>query len=78
MKTAVSIPDPVFDAAERLARRLRTSRSRLYARALAEFIARNDPDQVTRSYDRVMDAVGEDVDGFVGAASSRRLRQVEW
>ena len=37
MKTAVTIPDPVFDAAEKLAKQLGVSRSELYARALAEF-----------------------------------------
>ena len=45
MKTAVSIPDDVFEDAERLASRLRTSRSQLYARALAEFVARHDDDR---------------------------------
>ena len=34
MKTAVSIPDHVFDAAERLAEKLGISRSELYQRAL--------------------------------------------
>ena len=37
MKIAVSIPDPVFKAAERLAKRLGVSRSELYARAIDEF-----------------------------------------
>jgi metal-responsive CopG/Arc/MetJ family transcriptional regulator len=36
MKTAISIPDDVFAAAERLARRLKKSRSELYSRALRE------------------------------------------
>jgi mRNA-degrading endonuclease toxin of MazEF toxin-antitoxin module len=33
VKTAISIPDPLFDAAERLAKRLRIARSQLYCRA---------------------------------------------
>lgn len=32
MKTAISIPDPIFEAAEGFARRLGMSRSELYAR----------------------------------------------
>jgi predicted transcriptional regulator len=40
MKTAVSIPDDVFEDAERLASRLHTSRSQFSARALADFVAR--------------------------------------
>ena len=42
MKTAISIPDPLFERADALARRLRVSRSELYARAVAIFVAEND------------------------------------
>ena len=38
MKIAISVPDPVFDAAERLARELKKSRSQLYAEAVAEYV----------------------------------------
>lgn len=38
MKTAVSIPERIFEAAERLARHLGVSRSELYATAIAEFL----------------------------------------
>jgi metal-responsive CopG/Arc/MetJ family transcriptional regulator len=38
MKTAVSLPDELFRVAEATARRLRVSRSELYARAIAEFL----------------------------------------
>src|SRR2546427_1080786 len=39
MKTAVSIPDPLFEAAERLARRRGVRRSQLYAEALKRLVA---------------------------------------
>ena len=38
MKTAISIPDPLFEAAEILARRLGISRSQLYSKAIDAFI----------------------------------------
>ncbi len=38
VKAAVSIPEPVFKEAEKLARRMKVSRSRLYSMALASFI----------------------------------------
>jgi metal-responsive CopG/Arc/MetJ family transcriptional regulator len=41
MKTAVSIPDEVYQGAERLARRTKKSRSRLYGDALKEYLARH-------------------------------------
>ena len=38
MKVAISLPDPVFRAAETLARKLRKARSQLYAEAIAEYV----------------------------------------
>jgi len=79
MKTAVSIPDNVFQDAERLADRLQTSRSQLYARALSEFVARHDDDRVTASINKVVDEIAaEDVDGFSREAANQTLRRVEW
>ncbi len=41
MKTAISIPDRLFEAAERLARRLGMSRSELYTKAVSQFVVAN-------------------------------------
>ncbi len=78
MKAAVSIPDDVFEAGERLARRLHTSRSQLYARALADFVAQHDEDEVTAGMNRALDEVGSEVDEFTRRAADRTLRRVEW
>ena len=78
MKTAVSIPDDVFEDAERLASRLRTSRSQLYARALAEFVARHDDDRVTSLMDQAVREAGGEADAFVRAAAQQSLQRVEW
>lgn len=58
MKTAVSIPDEVFERAERLARRVRQTRSEVFSRALREYVARHAPDEVTETMDRVCAEVG--------------------
>jgi predicted transcriptional regulator len=78
MKTAISLPDEVFAQAERLARRLRKSRSELYRDALAEFVARHDPDAVTAAMDRVAELVDTRPDGFAAAAARRTLERTEW
>ena len=78
MKTAVSIPDEIFENAERLARQLQTSRSQLYARAVAEFVARHDSDQVTAAMNKVVDEVGTNIDDFTREAAHQALRRVEW
>lgn len=78
MKTAVSIPDDVFEDAERLATRLGTSRSQLYARALAEFVARHDDDRVTALMDQAVREAGVEADTFLQAAARQSFRRVEW
>jgi len=47
MKTAVSLPDEIFRQAEATAKKLRVSRSRLYATALSEYLDRYSPESVT-------------------------------
>ncbi|MFM7831289.1 MAG: ribbon-helix-helix domain-containing protein, partial [Planctomycetaceae bacterium] len=60
MKTAISIPDHLFNDAERLIARFKTSRSELYSRAIAEFVARHDEDAVTQALDKVVCNVNAD------------------
>ncbi len=78
MKTAVSLPDEVFRGAERLARRLKKSRSELYREALRDYVARHDPDAITKAMNRVVDAVGATPDAFVSAAARHALERTEW
>jgi predicted transcriptional regulator len=78
MKTAVSVPDEMFDDAERLAKRLKISRSELYQRALGEFVARHADDSVTEALDRVCDTIATESDAFVAKAARRTLKRVEW
>jgi metal-responsive CopG/Arc/MetJ family transcriptional regulator len=78
MKTAVSIPDEVFEEAERLARRMKRSRSEIFSRAVAEYVARHSPDHVTEAMDRVVADIGECEDAFAVTAGHRRLSRADW
>jgi hypothetical protein len=78
MKTAVSVPDDVFHAAERHARRVRKSRSQVYAEALAEYLTRHAPDEITEAMNQVVDELDGEVDAFVVAAARRTLARTEW
>jgi metal-responsive CopG/Arc/MetJ family transcriptional regulator len=78
MKTAVSIPDEVFQGAEQLARRSRKSRSRLYSDALREYVARHASDEVTEAMNRVCSELGDAPDPFVRAAARRVLERTQW
>ncbi len=79
MKTAVSLPDRVYREAEGYAKRARKSRSQLYAEALAEYLTRHAPDEVTEAMNAVVDELGQALpDSFVKQAGRRVLRSVEW
>ncbi len=53
MKVAVSIPDAIFEAAERLAKERRIPRSQVFAEALEEYVAHHRPEAVTEKLDAV-------------------------
>ena len=78
MKTAISLPDAVFRAAERQAKRSRKSRSQLYADALVEYLNRHAPDEVTEAMNVVVDQLCEPHDPFVLVAARSVLERVEW
>jgi predicted transcriptional regulator len=78
VKTTVSVPDDLFRQADRLAKRQRKSRNRLYAEAIGEYIARHDPDEITRRMNEVADATDTSLDPFVAAATARVLRRNTW
>ena len=61
-----------------MARRLKKSRSELYSRAVAEYVARHNTDQVTETMDRVCRELGPDPAEFANAASRRILEGTEW
>lgn len=73
MKTTVSIPDDVFMEAEHLAKRMKRSRSEIFSRALAEYVARHTPDRVTEAMNRTLAEIAEPTDPFVRAAAARSL-----
>jgi metal-responsive CopG/Arc/MetJ family transcriptional regulator len=78
MKTDVSIPDDVFEGAERLARRTNRSRSRLFSDALREYLERHTPDKVTEAMNRALSQIGEEEDLFASSAAQTLLERTEW
>lgn len=78
MKVAISIPDSVFEAAERLARRLGKSRSQLYSEAVAEFLEEHRAEAVTEKLNAVYESESSRLaDGF-DAAQLHSLRDEAW
>jgi predicted transcriptional regulator len=78
MKTAVSVPDAIFERAEKLARRMRKSRSQLYSDALRDYAARHDPATVTAALDALYEGEDSGPDAFVRESARRTLRSTDW
>ena len=77
MKVAISLPDPVFSAAEKLAHRLRVSRSQLYAQAIEEYLDKRQDASVTERLNAVH-AVREPVDQALAAAQLGAIGDEAW
>lgn len=78
MKTAVSIPDDLFHRADELATRLGKSRSEVYREALADYLARRAPDEVTEALNELAGDLADDHEPFVAEAARRTLQRSEW
>ena len=80
MKTAISIPDALFEAAERLARRLGMSRSELYSKAVTRFIKEHHALGVREQLDAVYksDPESSRIDPFFTRLQIESLPEEDW
>ena len=78
MKTAVSLPDPLFEEADGLAQKLGISRSELYARALAAFLRTYDKSGVTQALDRVYAEEDSSLDPALARLQGAALSRDDW
>ena len=78
MRTTISLPDDLFESGEALAERLEVSRSRLYAVALAEFVAKHQHEETTARLDEVYLSEQSGLDPALRSAQARRVAGVDW
>jgi len=78
MKIALSIPDELFQAAETLGKRLGVTRSRLYATALADYVAKHHGRKTTERLNAVYAAEDGRLDPVVRRAQRRSLGRNSW
>jgi metal-responsive CopG/Arc/MetJ family transcriptional regulator len=79
MKVAISIPDDIFNDAERLAVELHCSRSQLYSRAVREYVDHRAADKITEALNAAYadDDQEEDLE-FLRMAAESLLEHWEW
>lgn len=73
MKTAISLPDNVFESAEALAERLGMSRSELYGTAVAEYLAKHSDEDVTGRLNEVHRDESSGIDPNLRSAQARSV-----
>ena len=78
MKTAVSIPDPVFHSAQSLAARLGISRSELVSRALEAYLATHKDDKVTEALNELYSEETSQLDEVVAQMQWLSLPREDW
>ncbi|MCC6588870.1 MAG: hypothetical protein IT168_19395 [Bryobacterales bacterium] len=77
MKTAVSLPDELFQEGEHTARHLRMSRSQLYATALREFLERRRANSITERLNEVYSRTSSEIDEALYRAQLGTLEREE-
>jgi metal-responsive CopG/Arc/MetJ family transcriptional regulator len=78
MKVAVSIPDPLFEEAERVSQRLRIPRSQLYSRALQAFVRQHSGEEVTARMNAALERVGAAKDPGWENLGLEVIRREKW
>jgi metal-responsive CopG/Arc/MetJ family transcriptional regulator len=78
MKTAISIPDPLFKELERLTKRLRIPRSQLYARALDAYLQRQRSKGIKGALDEVYGTESSELDPVLTQLQSEALGREDW
>ncbi len=78
MKTAISIPDPLFKAAERAAKRQKISRSRFYAQAVASYLKSHRDESIKERLDAIYATEPSELEPDLAAAAYHILSKEKW
>jgi len=77
MKTAISVPDDVFELSERLAKKLKVSRSKIFAMGVKKLGEEHDNEDIVARINAVCEKVDTSVDPVVRKYQSRILQKEE-
>ena len=77
MKTAVSLPDNLFEEAEAAAKRMKMTRSRLYAAALREYLDLRDGREITEKLNEIYATESSELDPVLAEMQARSVKE-DW
>ncbi|HEX9928427.1 MAG TPA: ribbon-helix-helix protein, CopG family [Pyrinomonadaceae bacterium] len=78
MKTAVTIPDNIIKRADKLAKRRKISRSKLFTEAIESYLDEYDEEEIIRRINEVCDKVDTSVDPVLLRMATLSLPKDEW
>ena len=78
MKTAISMPDSLFEDAEQLAKQLGISRSELYATALRKFVREHDSGEILSALNAVYAEDTASVDPILSQLQASTSEEEDW
>ena len=78
MKVAISVPDPIFNAAERLAKQRQMARSQLFTEALEEYLARHGSAATTAKLDEIYATEDSEVEESLVRVQLASLSHETW
>ncbi len=78
MKIAISVPDPLFEAGEALARQLKMSRSQLYSTALSGYLSARGATAVTERLNAIYATQPSGVDAALATAQRKSIEDEAW
>lgn len=78
MKTAISIPDKVFESAEQLANQLGQSRSQLYTQAISTYVTKHRGDNLTKKLNDVYDTENSTLDAVLSNLQLKSIFKDKW
>jgi metal-responsive CopG/Arc/MetJ family transcriptional regulator len=78
MKTAISLPDPVFEEAESLAKHLGVSRSELYTKALKAYLQKYNHDRILNKLNEVYSEEFSEADPVLTKMQLISLPNEDW
>lgn len=78
MKTAISVPDEVFETSKRLARKLKVSRSAVFAMGIQKLAEQHDDDEITAKLNEYYGKNKAEPDAVVMQMAALSLPNDEW
>ncbi|NOX09936.1 MAG: hypothetical protein GXP22_10715 [Gammaproteobacteria bacterium] len=78
MKTAISIPNEAFDAAEHFASSTGISRSELYTKAILEYLNKHKYLDVTDALNKIYSETDSNLDSRLHSMQIKSLEKEEW